>query len=40
MKYLPRDVAFEKLQAMVAGAQIVRAQLDREKADSVDAKVS
>ena len=27
MKYLPREVAFGKLQAMVAGAQIVRAQL-------------
>jgi 5-methyltetrahydropteroyltriglutamate--homocysteine methyltransferase len=27
MKYLPRDVAFGKLQAMVAGAQIVRAEL-------------
>jgi 5-methyltetrahydropteroyltriglutamate--homocysteine methyltransferase len=31
MKYLPRDAAFGKLQAMVAGAQIVRAQLDRER---------
>jgi len=30
MKYLPRDVAFAKLQAMVAGAQIVRTQLERE----------
>jgi 5-methyltetrahydropteroyltriglutamate--homocysteine methyltransferase len=27
MKYLPRDVAFAKLQAMVAGAAIVRAEL-------------
>jgi 5-methyltetrahydropteroyltriglutamate--homocysteine methyltransferase len=27
MKYLPRQSAFEKLQAMVAGAQMVRAQL-------------
>jgi methionine synthase II (cobalamin-independent) len=27
MKYLPRATAFAKLQAMVAGAQIVRAQL-------------
>ena len=27
MKYLPRDVAFGKLQAMVAGARIVRAEL-------------
>jgi 5-methyltetrahydropteroyltriglutamate--homocysteine methyltransferase len=31
MKYLPRDVAFAKLQAMVAGAQIVRAQVERER---------
>jgi 5-methyltetrahydropteroyltriglutamate--homocysteine methyltransferase len=29
MKYLPRAVAFNKLQAMVAGAQIVRAELER-----------
>jgi 5-methyltetrahydropteroyltriglutamate--homocysteine methyltransferase len=29
MKYLPRDVAFGKLQAMVGGAQIVRSQLER-----------
>ena len=28
MKYLPREVAFGKLQAMVAGAQMVRAQLE------------
>ena len=34
MKYLPRDVAFGKLQAMVAGAQIVRAQLDGERSRS------
>ena len=27
MKYLPREVAFGKLQAMVAGARIVRAEL-------------
>jgi 5-methyltetrahydropteroyltriglutamate--homocysteine methyltransferase len=27
MKYLPREVAFGKLKAMVAGAQIVRSQL-------------
>jgi len=33
MKYLHRDVAFGKLQAMVAGAQIVRAQLNREKTE-------
>jgi len=29
MKYLPRDVAFGKMQAMVAGAKIVRAELGR-----------
>ena len=29
MKYLPRDVAFGKLQAMAQGAAIVRAELDR-----------
>jgi 5-methyltetrahydropteroyltriglutamate--homocysteine methyltransferase len=29
MKYLPREVAFGKLQAMVAGAQIVRLELER-----------
>jgi 5-methyltetrahydropteroyltriglutamate--homocysteine methyltransferase len=34
MKYLPRDVAFGKLQAMVAGARIVRSQLEREQAQS------
>ena len=28
MKYLPRDEAFHKLQAMVAGAQVVRAELE------------
>jgi len=27
MKYLPREVAFEKLKAMVEGAKIVRAEL-------------
>jgi 5-methyltetrahydropteroyltriglutamate--homocysteine methyltransferase len=27
MKYLPRDVAFGKMQAMVEGAKIVRAEL-------------
>jgi 5-methyltetrahydropteroyltriglutamate--homocysteine methyltransferase len=32
MKYLPRDVAFGKLRAMVAGAQIVRTQVDQERA--------
>jgi 5-methyltetrahydropteroyltriglutamate--homocysteine methyltransferase len=29
MKYLPRDAAFAKLQALVAGAQLVRAGLER-----------
>ena len=29
MKYLPRDAAFAKLEALVAGAQLVRADLDR-----------
>src|SRR5882672_5075786 len=29
MKYLPRDVAFAKMQAMVAGAKTVRAELGR-----------
>jgi hypothetical protein len=28
MKYLPRDVAFGKLQAMVAGARMVREELE------------
>jgi methionine synthase II (cobalamin-independent) len=27
MKYLPREVAFGKLQAMVAGAKMVRVEL-------------
>jgi 5-methyltetrahydropteroyltriglutamate--homocysteine methyltransferase len=27
MKYLPRDIAFGKLEAMVAGAKIMRAEL-------------
>jgi hypothetical protein len=40
MKYLPRDVAFGKLQAMVAGAQIVRAEFDREQTKSVQGKAS
>ena len=31
MKYLPREVAFGKLQAMVAGARMVRSQLEREQ---------
>ena len=29
LKYLPRDVAFGKLKAMVDGARLVRAQLER-----------
>ena len=28
MKYLPRDIAFAKLQAMVRGAEIVRRELE------------
>jgi 5-methyltetrahydropteroyltriglutamate--homocysteine methyltransferase len=32
LKYLPRDVAFEKMQAMVAGAAIVRAEIARSSA--------
>ena len=28
LKYLPRDVAFGKMQAMVAGAAIVRREID------------
>jgi 5-methyltetrahydropteroyltriglutamate--homocysteine methyltransferase len=31
MKYLPRETAFGKLQAMVAGAQMVRTQLEKGK---------
>jgi 5-methyltetrahydropteroyltriglutamate--homocysteine methyltransferase len=29
LKYLPREVAFAKMQAMVAGAAIVRRELER-----------
>jgi 5-methyltetrahydropteroyltriglutamate--homocysteine methyltransferase len=29
MKYLPREVAFEKLKAMVEGAKLMRAEFDR-----------
>jgi 5-methyltetrahydropteroyltriglutamate--homocysteine methyltransferase len=29
LKYLPRDVAFGKMQAMVAGAALVRAEIAR-----------
>jgi 5-methyltetrahydropteroyltriglutamate--homocysteine methyltransferase len=32
MKYLPREVAFGKLQSMVAGARMVRTQIEREQA--------
>jgi len=35
MKYLPREVAFGKLKAMVAGAQIVRTQLQTERESSL-----
>ena len=35
MKYLPRDVAFAKLQAMVAGAQLARTQIERMRATDV-----
>jgi 5-methyltetrahydropteroyltriglutamate--homocysteine methyltransferase len=40
MKYLPREVAFAKLQAMVAGAQMVRSQLEREQAGSAQQATS
>jgi hypothetical protein len=33
MKYLPREAAFGKLQAMVAGAQMVRTQLANGKGE-------
>jgi 5-methyltetrahydropteroyltriglutamate--homocysteine methyltransferase len=32
LKYLPGDVAFAKMQAMVAGAAIVRAEIERGRA--------
>jgi 5-methyltetrahydropteroyltriglutamate--homocysteine methyltransferase len=32
LKYLPREVAFGKMQAMVEGAKIVRAELERRSA--------
>ena len=38
MKYLPREAAFAKLQAMVAGAQVVRTQLQRETAREAESK--
>jgi 5-methyltetrahydropteroyltriglutamate--homocysteine methyltransferase len=40
MKYLPREVAFGKLQAMVGGAQIVRSQLEREQATAAQPATS
>ena len=36
MKYLPRDVAFAKLVSMVAGARIVRLQLEHQRAQGVE----
>ena len=33
MKYLPRDVAFGKMKAMVDGAKIVRRELEGAPAD-------
>jgi len=40
LKYLPREVAFGKLQAMVAGAQMIRAQLQDARASGLkDAKI-
>jgi 5-methyltetrahydropteroyltriglutamate--homocysteine methyltransferase len=38
MKYLPREAAFGKLQAMVAGAQMVRTQLTNEKGQRLSLK--
>ncbi|HYC09175.1 MAG TPA: uroporphyrinogen decarboxylase family protein [Steroidobacteraceae bacterium] len=38
MKYLPRAAAFAKLQAMVAGAQVVRTQLQSETAREAESK--
>jgi len=38
MKYLPREAAFAKLQAMVAGAQVVRTQLQSETAREAESK--
>ncbi|HEY2464132.1 MAG TPA: uroporphyrinogen decarboxylase family protein [Steroidobacteraceae bacterium] len=38
MKYLPREAAFGKLQAMVAGAQMVRTQLTNEKGQGLSLK--
>jgi 5-methyltetrahydropteroyltriglutamate--homocysteine methyltransferase len=32
LKYLPRDVAFGKMPAMVAGAHIVRQELQQDRA--------
>jgi 5-methyltetrahydropteroyltriglutamate--homocysteine methyltransferase len=38
MKYLPRAVAFGKLQAMVAGAKIMRAELESQRAANSPAR--
>jgi len=38
MKYLPREAAFAKLQAMVAGARIVRTQLESRNAQAATAR--
>jgi len=38
MKYLPREAAFAKLQAMVAGAHVVRTQLETETTRQVHSK--
>jgi len=40
MKYLPRDVAYAKLQAMVRGARIVRSQLECEQAKGAEPATS
>lgn len=40
MKYLPREVAFGKLKAMVAGAQIARTQLQGERESSPAGAIS
>ena len=40
MKYLPREVAFGKLLAMVGGARIVRSQLEREQAKGAEPATS
>jgi 5-methyltetrahydropteroyltriglutamate--homocysteine methyltransferase len=40
MKYLPRDVAYGKLQAMVRGARIVRSEIDREQTKGAEPATS